>query len=176
MKNVCMYLLIMGFILPIMSQEKSAEVFYESGKLPEVVLKKAGEEFSIYYPDYSNPDSRVQKLESEFISYDLGKDFEGHDEYLLILEVEDGMLAATFDDTGKLLSVVERYQNARLPAKVQKSLAKKFPEWTMVKDKYVFVQRDGEIKRKEYKVILRKGNKVQRVVVNQEGEIIRGKY
>ncbi len=174
MKKTCMYLLILGMIFPIFAQEKISDVYYESGELPAVVLKKAGEEFSVYYPDNSNPDSRVLELQSSFISYNLGKDFEGHDSYLLVLEVEGGMLSATFNDTGKLLSVVERYENAKLPKKVRLNLAKKFPEWTLVRDKFLYVQRNGEVKRKQYKIIMKKDNKIRRVVVNEEGEIIRG--
>lgn len=174
MKKTCMYLLILGMIFPIFAQEKISDVYYESGELPAVVLKKAGEEFSVYYPDNSNPDSRVLELQSSFISYNLGKDFEGHDSYLLVLEVEGGMLSATFNDTGKLLSVVERYENAKLPKKVRLNLAKKFPEWTLVRDKFLYVQKNGEVKRKQYKIIMKKDNKIRRVVVNEEGEIIRG--
>ena len=169
-----MYLLILGMIFPLFAQEKISDVFYESGELPAVVLKKAGEEFSVYYPDNSNPDSRVLELQSSFISYNLGKDFEGHDSYLLVLEVEGGMLSATFNDTGKLLSVVERYENAKLPKKVRLNLAKKYPEWTLVRDKFLYVQKYGEVKRKQYKIIMKKDNKIKRIVVDSEGELIRG--
>jgi hypothetical protein len=169
-----MYLLILGLVFPLFAQEKISNVFYESGELPAVVLKKAGEEFSIYYPDNTNPDSRVVELENSFVSYNLGKDFEGHDSYLLVLEVEGGILSATFNDIGKLLSVVERYDNAKLPETVRKSLAEKFPEWTLVRDKFVYIQKRGEVKRKEYKIIMKKDNKIKRVVLNEEGVVIRG--
>lgn len=174
MKKTCMYLLILVMVIPVLAQEKISNVFYESGELPAVVLKKAGEEFSVYYPDNSNPDSRVIELESSFISYNLGKDFEGHDSYLLVLEVEGGILSATFNDVGKLLSVVERFDNVKLPEKVRLSLATKFPEWSLVKDKFLYVQKNGEIKKKEYKIIMKKDNKIKRLVVNEDGHIIRG--
>ena len=62
MKKLCMYLLIIGLGFPVFAQEKESDNFYESNDLPAVVLKKAGDEFSVYYPDNSNPDSRVLKL------------------------------------------------------------------------------------------------------------------
>jgi hypothetical protein len=169
-----MYLLIFGMMFPLFAQEKISNLFYESGELPAVVLKKAGEEFSVYYPDNSNPDSRVLELENSFISYNLGKDFEGHDSYLLVLEIEGGILSATFNDTGKLLSVVEKFNDAKLPEKVRMNLAKEFPEWTLIRDKFLYIQKRGEIKRKEYKIIMKKDNKIRRVVVNENGKIIRG--
>lgn len=174
MKKTCMYVLILVMVFPLLAQEKVSDEFYESGDLPAVVLKKAGEEFSVYYPDNKNPDSRVMELESSFISYNLGKDFEGHDSYLLILEVEGGILSATFNNEGKLLSVVERFENAKLPEKVRVSLAKKYPEWTLVKDKFLYIQKQGEVKKKEYKIIMKRNNKIKRIIVDENGGIIRG--
>lgn len=174
MKKTCMYLLILGMIVPLFAQEKISNVFYESGELPAVVLKKAGEEFSVYYPDNSNPDSRVVELESSFISYNLGKDFEGYDSYLLVLEIDGGILSATFNDSGKLLSVVEKFDNVKLPENVRVSLAEKFPEWSLVKDKFLYVQKNGEVKKKEYKIIIKKDNKIKRLTVNEDGIILKG--
>ncbi|NQY29694.1 MAG: hypothetical protein HRT69_09495 [Flavobacteriaceae bacterium] len=54
-------------------------------------------------------------------------------------------------------------------------MASKFPEWILVKDKYLYVQKYGSVKIKEYKIIMKKGNKIRRVVVNEDGVIIRGK-
>lgn len=174
MRTFCMYLLILGLISPLFAQEKKFDELYESGELPAVVLKKAGEEFSVYYPDNKNPDSRVLALESSFISYNIDKEFDGTESYYILFEVEDGVLAATFDERGKLLSVVERFKNVRIPEKVRLSLAKKFPEWSLKSDKFVYVQKSGEVKRKRYKIIMRKNKILRRVVVDENGEIIRG--
>ena len=175
MKKLCMYLLIIGLGFPVFAQEKVSDDFYESNDLPAVVLKKAGDEFSVYYPDNSNPDSRILKLENKFIGYKIENDFHGVEEYLLLLEVEGGALTATFDKKGKLISVVEKFENARLPEKIRNKLASEYPEWNLLKDKYLYVQKRGEIKRKEYKIIMKKENKVKRIVVNEDGVIIRGK-
>jgi len=175
MKTVCIYLLVLGFVYPSLAQERLYEEMYESGELPAVVLKKAGEEFSVYYPDISNPDSRVVELEKSFISYKLETENGKLKSYLLIFELEDGFLSASFNEKGKLTSVVEKFKNVRLPELVRKSLAKKFPEWSLIKDKFLYVQKYGSVKIKEYKVIMKKGNKIRRVVLNEDGVIIRGK-
>ncbi|MGB0897300.1 MAG: hypothetical protein ACPGU9_00705 [Flavobacteriaceae bacterium] len=172
MKTICMYLLVLGLVCPAFAQEKNYEELYESGKLPAVVLKKAGEEFSVYYPDNKNPDSRVLALENSFISYTIDKDFNGTESYYILFEVKDGVLAANFDENGKLLSVVERFKNVRIPEKVRQSLALKFPEWSMKSDKFVYVQKKGEVKRKHYKIIMKKNNKLRRIVVNEHGELL----
>jgi len=175
MKTVCMYLLVLGFVFPTLAQERLYEEMYESGELPAVVLKKAGEEFSVYYPDTTNPDSRVLELEKKFISYKLKVERGELKSYLLLFKLEDGFLSARFNEKGKLTSVVEKFKNVRLPELVRKSLAKKFPEWSLVKDKYLYVQKYGSVKIKEYKIIMKKGNKIRKVVVNEDGVIIRGK-
>ena len=175
MKTVCMYLLVLGFICPTLAQERLYEEMYESGELPAVVLKKAGEEFSVYYPDTTNPDSRVLKLEKSFISYKVEVEKGESKSYFLLFELEEGFLSATFNEKGKLTSVVEKFKNVKLPEPVRKSLASKFPEWILVKDKYLYVQKYGSVKIKEYKIIMKKGNKIRRVVVNEDGVIIRGK-
>ena len=160
MKTVCIYLLVLGFVFPSLAQERLYEDFYESGELPAVVLKKAGEEFSVYYPDSSNPDSRVLELEKHFISYKLEAENGKLKSYLLLFE---------------LVSVVEKFKNVRLPELVRKSLAKEFPKWSLIKDKFLYVQKNGSVKIKEYKVIIKKGDKIRRVVLTEDGVIIRGK-
>jgi hypothetical protein len=162
-------------MFPVFAQEYGMEEYYESNELPAVVLKKAGNEFSVYYPDNLNPDSRVVELENKFISYKIDNDFDGKESYLLLLEVEDGFLSATFNKNGKLVSVVEKFENVKLPEKVRNSLAEKFPEWKMMKDKFLYVQKRGEVKRKEYKIIMKKDNKIRRLIMNEDGVIIRGK-
>jgi len=174
MKAVCVYLLALGMMFPTLAQENLYDELYESGELPAVVLKKAGEEFSVYYPDNSNPDSRIVELEKTFISYKLETEEGRLKSYLILFKLEDGVLTATFNEKGKLVSVVEKFENVRLPEAVRLSLAEKFPEWSLVKDKYLYVQKYGSVKMKEYKIIMKKDNKIRRVVVNEDGVIIRG--
>ena len=175
MKKLCVFMFVLVMLFPVYSQENGFEEYYEYNDLPAVVLKKAGDQFSVYYPDNSNPDSRVLELENKFISYKIDNDFQGKESYLLLLEIEDGFLSATFNAKGKLVSVVEKFENVKLPEKIRNSLAQKFPEWEMLKDRFLYVQKHGKIKRKEYKIIMKKDNKIKRVVVNEDGVIIRGK-
>lgn len=175
MKTLCIHVLILLLTFSAFAQKNNFGEFFESGRLPEVVLKQAGEEFSVYYPDAKNSDSRIAEIEKTFISYDLGKDFEGYESYLLLFKIDNGYLAAEFNEKGKLLSVVEKFKNSRLPEKVRISLAEKFPDWKLIKDRYLYVQKDGSVTRKEYKIIMQKDNKIRRVIVNDKGDILRGK-
>ncbi|HEU4791395.1 MAG TPA: hypothetical protein VFS71_17030 [Flavobacterium sp.] len=141
-------------------------------ELPEVVIKSAGKDFSKYLPD-NNPDMKVVGLQQKFIAYDLGKDYLGAESYLLTLEIENGSLAATYDGKGKLLGVVENYKNVKLPSAVIYSVCKKYPGWSIVNDKFLYTQEDGDIIKKQYHIQIKKDNETRKLVVHPNGDIIK---
>ena len=141
--------------------------------LPEIVIKKAGADFSVYIPD-KNPDSNIKRVEEKFIAYDLGKDNEGYDEYLLVMQIKKGTLAATYDEKGKLIRVVENYKNVILPSQVIYSVYKKFPGWKIVNDKFLYTQEEGDIIKKQYNLKIKKNKDVRRLTVRPNGEIVKG--
>ena len=141
--------------------------------LPEIVIKKAGADFSVYIPD-KNPDSNIKRIEEKFIAYDLGKDNEGYDEYLLVMQIKKGTLSATYDEKGKLIRVVENYKNVLLPSQVIYSVYKKFPGWTIVNDKFLYTQEEGDIIKKQYNLKIKKNKDVRRLTVRPNGEIVKG--
>jgi len=98
MKTVLIIALVLGIHITSFSQSKSEEGNDEGAmnaiNLPEIVIKNAGKDFSYYLPD-RNPDPSVIQLQKEFIAYNLGKDYEGFDNYLVILEGKKGILTAT---------------------------------------------------------------------------------
>ena len=175
MKSFIIFLLVFGFLTSSYSQKKPPK---EEGKmdvinLPEIVIKKAGADFSVYIPD-KNPDSNIKRVEEKFIAYDLGKDNEGYDEYLLVMQIKKGTLAATYDEKGKLIRVVENYKNVLLPSQVIYSVYKKFPGWTIVNDKFLYTQEEGDIIKKQYNLKIKKNKDVRRLTVRPNGEIVKG--
>lgn len=141
-------------------------------ELPAVVIKSAGKDFSVYLPD-RNPDTTVRKLQDNFIAYDLGKDYEGYELYLVTMQLEKGSLAATYNENGKLISVVEVYKNVKLPSAVIYSVYKAFPGWEIVNDKFLYTQEDGDVTKKEYTLKIKKDKETKKLVVNPNGEILK---
>jgi hypothetical protein len=141
-------------------------------ELPEVVIKRAGKDFSVYLPSNS-PDQRVKTVEEKFIAYDLGKDAEGAEEYLLIMKAKNGSLAATYDDKGKLVRVVEDFKNVRLPNQVIYSVYRTYPGWTIVNDKFLYTQEKGDVTKKQYNIKIKKDKDVIKLVVKPNGEIVK---
>ena len=175
MKTFIVILLFLGFAASSYSQKKTEK---EEGKmdiinLPEIVIKKAGADFSVYVPD-DNPDQNVRRLEEKFVAYDLGKDYEGNENYLVTMDVKNGSLAATYDENGKLIRVVENYKNVVLPSNVIYSIYKNFPDWTIVNDKFLYTQTEGDIVKKQYNVKIKKNDDVRKLVVQPDGEIVKG--
>mgnify|MGYP000977363472 FL=1 len=175
MRTFLFLLLFFGLISNSFSQVKNGDIKEDEIKmadLPAVVIKSAGKDFSVYLPD-RNPDENVRALQQKFISYDLGKDYQGYNEFLVVLESPKGSLSATYNENGKLTSVVENYQNVQLPAKVIYSIYKEYSGWTIIKDKFLYTQKEGDIEKKEYNLKIKKDKTVQNLVVKPTGEIIK---
>ncbi len=152
-----------------LAQEKGE---IKATELPGVVIKRVGKDFSIYLPD-NNPDQRVRLIEEKFIAYELGNKREGYEEYLLVMKVKNGQLAATYDENGKLTRVVENYKNVRLPSQVIYSIYKMYPKWRIINDKYLYSQEEGDIVKKQYNIKIKKDNEVKKLVVRSNGEILK---
>jgi len=178
MKSIINILLVLGLTTASYSQNISDsglnEEVIKTINLPEVVIKSAGKDFSIYLTD-KNSDPSVRKLENEFIGYDLGKDYEGFENYLVILEVEKGKLTATYDANGKLINVVEKYNNTQIPIAVIYSVYKAYPGWQIVNDKYLYSQENGKNIKKEYNLKIKKDKETIKLLVNSKGEILEKK-
>ncbi|MFV5688412.1 hypothetical protein [Flavobacterium sp. ZT3R25] len=171
MKSFIIVVLFLSITITSYSQDIDGNIRME--ELPGVVIKSAGKDFSIYLPD-KNPDKNVRALEEKFIAYDLGKDYEGYENYLVIMETKNGSLNATYNENGKLIRVVENYKNVRLPNSVIYSVYKAFPGWQIVNDKYLYSQKEGDVIKKEYNLRIKKDKDVRKLVVNANGDIVKG--
>lgn len=176
MKTCIIFLLFLGLATSSYSQVQKKTDKQEGRmdiiNLPEIVFKKAGEDFSVYITD-NNPDPTVRRLEEKFIAYDLGEDLEGNEEYLLTMELNKGTLAATYNEKGKIIRVVENYKNIILPHEVVYSIYKTFPDWRIINDKYLYTQEEGDIIKKQYTVKLKKNKDILKLTIRPDGEIIK---
>lgn len=165
-------IIILVFLVATISSYSQETGKIKIEELPEVIIKRAGKDFSVYLPT-SNADQKVKAVEQKFIAYDLGKDAEGAEEYLVIMKAKNGSLAATYDDKGKLVRVVEEYKNVRLPNQVIYSVYRTYPGWTIVNDKFLYTQEKGDVTKKQYNIKIKKDKDVIKLVVKPNGEIIK---
>ncbi|WNM19434.1 hypothetical protein [Flavobacterium capsici] len=179
MKSIISVLVVLAFAIPTFSQETNYTGKFDDTskniKLPAVVIKKVGEDFSVYLPEIENQDSKINYIQNTFIAYDLGKDLEGYDNFLVYMDIKDASLVATYNEKGKLIKVVEKYDNVRLPNIVLNKILKEYPNWRIIKDRYSYSQEEGDVTKKHYDVLLEKNNQVQKIVIASNGEFIKRK-
>jgi hypothetical protein len=172
MKSFIIILLFLGITSSSYSQDETEKGKMKIEELPGVVIKRIGSDFSIYIPD-NNPDQSVKAVEEKFIAYDLGKENEGYEEYLLIMEGKNGSLAATYDEKGKLTRVVEDFRNVKLPSQVIFSVYRTYPQWSIVNDRFLYTQEEGDVIKKQYNLKIKKGKETRKLVVRPNGEILK---
>ncbi|MFT5714741.1 MAG: hypothetical protein ACI9WT_001305 [Flavobacterium sp.] len=176
MKSFIIGLLLLGLTTSSYAQDKTKKD-YEEGimkieELPAVVIKRVGADFSVYLPD-NHPDKDVRRMEEKFIAYDIGKDYKGAETYLLLMKTKNGSLSATYNENGKLIRVVEEYKNVRLPNEVIYSIYSTYPAYTIVNDKYLYTQEEGDVLKKQYNIKIKKGKRTLRLKVRDNGDILK---
>lgn len=176
MKTFSIILIFLGMLTTSYSQEEikndlDNEVL-KMDELPEIVIKSVGKDFSVYLPD-KNPDNKVKNLQQKFIAYNLGKDYEGYENFLIVMETNDGSLTASYNSNGKLTRVIEKYQNVKLPSKVIYAVYKAYPGWQLVNDKFLYTQEDGDIIKKQYQIKIKKDNETRKLVIHPNGDFIK---
>lgn len=178
MKSIAILVLVLSTSFFSYSQEKKmtskSPEEIKAIELPEIIITRAGKDFSIYFPEYNTEDLKIKAMQDAFIGYDLGKDYEGYEDYLVIMTMKDASLAATYNEKGKLTRVAEKYNNVKLPHAVIYSIYREYPGWSIVNDKFLYTQEDGDIVKKQYNIKLKKDNKTRRIVVTENGAIIKG--
>ncbi|MGX7666194.1 hypothetical protein [Flavobacterium pedocola] len=178
MRSIAKLLFVLGFTVVSYAQESPKgnddENAMDAKKLPEIVIKRAGDDFSVYLPEYESKDAKIKHLQDAFIAYELGKDYEGYDNFLVTMKIKGASLAATYNEKGKLTRVVEKYDNVVLPMTVVYGVYRQFPGWKIENDKYLYAQEDGEITKKQYNLKLTKDKETKRIVVNSKGDILKG--
>lgn len=174
MKSLITILLFFGLVYTSYSQDKPSEEDenVKMNELPELVISKAEKDFSVYIHD-NNPDESVRKIQDKFVAYKIGKDYEGFEEYLLVMRLKKGSLTATYNEKGKLTHVVESYRDVVPPRTVMLSVHKAFPDWRIISDKLVYMQSNGNITENQYHLKIKKDNETKKLIVRPNGEIIK---
>jgi hypothetical protein len=175
MKTLMVIALILGAHITTLSQnmintgnDEGGTKFVEPHK---IVVKNAGKKFSYYLPD-DNQSLSVKKLESDFVAYNISNDSEDYESSYVVIREGKGVLMANYDSNGKLIRVEEKYYDTQLPMSIIQSVYKAYPGWQIVKDKYVYSQKNGEMTKREYFLKLKKENEIIKLKVNPTGDVI----
>ncbi len=171
MKKTILTLVLAGFAIQSYAQDLLFEAKIKKEEVPEVVIAAVEKDF----PDFVVDEYTAVPL--EFIEEDVIvdrniKSNDDYDTFQISLSNKNEKLTATYSKDGKLISTFAYGKNVLLPKTVRDAVAKAFPKSIFVEDTYKMVSYTNGKKNERYKVIIKKGNEMKKVVVDASGNII----
>lgn len=154
----------MGYSVPVFSQET----------LPEVTVVAANYKYlkTVGDKEVAMPVQRLQRAAAAYNVKNSEYYEEEYDTYFISFYIPDGEILAAYDGNGKLIRTAEKYKNVKLPPAVSKSVAGRFPNWSISKDAYLVTYFDQAGATKKYKLLLENGDKRMKVKVDEKGEFL----
>ena len=121
--------------------------------------------------------NRVKKLKEEVLNYkniEQSKLYDDeHDTYSVSFYVPEGKIVAAYDNNGKIIRTIEKYNNVRLPLVVMQAVSKRFPNWGIVEDVYfINYHSKKDSLKQEYKIKLKNEDEIITVKTNEKGEFL----
>ncbi len=168
MKKFIVGLFVLGLASPLFSQVVKTE------ELSEVVVMAVNYKY-LNQVDNTEAAIPVKMLERKAAAYDVtSQDFyqDDFDFYTVSFYIPDGKLVAVYDAEGKIIRTIEKFNNVSLPDAVKKSVLKRYPNWTIVKDVYRVSYAEAKGAKKTYKLKLKNGDKILRIKMNEDGEFL----
>lgn len=120
--------------------------------------------------------NQVKYLEDVVSHWDVAKS-EGFDDrkvepFNVTFKLEDGYIMATYNSKGKVVSAFERFRNFALPKPVAVAIARQYPDWQVVKNKYSLLYNKGKRAKKALKVKIKKGNQKKWLKIDLSDSIL----
>jgi hypothetical protein len=168
MKKFIVGLFVLGLASPLFSQVVKTE------ELSEVVVMAVNYKY-LNQVDNTEAAIPVKMLERKAAAYDVTSQDYYQDDfefYTVSFYIPDGKLVAVYDAEGKIIRTIEKFNNVNLPDAVKKSVLKRYPNWSIVKDVYRVSYAETKGAKKTYKLKLVNGDKVLRIKMNEDGEFL----
>ena len=169
MKKIILGLLIFGLTTQFYAQ------VVDEGMLPEVEVRAMNYKYLNSVDNTSAP-VPVKLLEREVANYNIMESdlySDQYDTYEVSFYIPEGRIVAVYDDKGKLIRTIEKFQNIKVPKEVSKSVAKRFPGFSISEDTYkVSYHRDKGVVKQEFKLTLKNGDQLLKVKTDLKGKFI----
>jgi len=165
MKKIIFALFAFGIAIPSFAQVIT---------LPEVEVSARNYK---YLDDVKSTEAgqTVQMLERYATAYDVRNSEyyeDEYDNYYISFFIPKGKILAAYDKDGNIVRTIEKYENIKLPLVVSKSVAKNYPGWKITKNAYLVNYHNTQgIMKKEFKIVLEKGNDRIRIKTDENGVI-----
>lgn len=174
MKNLLIGIFFLG--LTTLTYSQSLETTSEI-KLEAVTLTPLNLSYINAVKDKDTP-IRVVNLENKVARYDIteqpiyGKNFEAYEVVFEETNGRKGRIIATYDNNGKVLTTMERFQNVSLPPSVRNAVSKAYPDWIVQNDMYLVSYYSGDKISKMYRVRIKNKNQKKVLKIDPYGQFI----
>lgn len=168
MKKLIISLFLVGFVTQQYAQNLQTE------QLNEVFIVATNYKYldDISAEDVAIPVKELQRRAATYNVKNLDIYQDDYDYYEVSFVIPDGKILASYDKDGKILRTAEKYKKVNLPTPVLKSIAKRFPNWSITKNIYrVFYHETDGVKMK-YKLTLENGDQRMKIKVDEEGSFL----
>lgn len=148
-------------------------------KLENVTIKPLNLTYLNKVQDAETP-AFVKAFEDKVARYDITEDpifnreFEAYEVVFETIKKKgaDGLIMATYDQNGKILNSIEKYENVSLPKSIRDICLKQYPDYKIHKDFYlVSYNYDKDKVKKTYKVQMKNGRSKKILRVDASGNI-----
>ena len=120
----------------------------------------------------------IKDLEAEVLNYNHKEELselydDEYDTYSVSFHVPKGKIIAAYDNNGKIIRTIEKYNNVRLPLEVMQAVSKRFPNWGIVEDAYLIKYHcDEDSLKHEYKIKIKNEEQTLTVKTDENGIFI----
>ena len=168
MKKLIISLLLVGFVTQQYAQNLQVE------QLNEVFIVATNYKYldKTSAEDVAVPVKELQRRAAIYNVKDLDIYQDDYDYYEVSFVLPEGKILASYDKEGKILRTAEKFKEVDLPIPILKSIAKRFPNWSVTKNIYrVFYHETDGVKMK-YKLTLENGDQRMKIKMDDEGNFM----
>lgn len=118
---------------------------------------------------------QVKYLEQVVANWDVStsRKFDGRkgNPFNVTFKLQDGNIDAFYDNKGKVISAMERFQDFAMPKSVGNEILRQYPNWKIIKNRYSVWYCSGNQPKKNFKVLIQKGKHKRWLRIDSSGKI-----
>lgn len=155
----------------------STAIFIATNPIPQLLENDPNENHNM---DFSIPENEVKKFSLdpityikehfnmvEYISKNPGKKAENYHVYF---RSPKGYVMVTYDRSGNMKKTYQNFQDVNLPREIMKEIYQSHKGWVVTEVKYTASGNRDYVNKKRYKIRLKKGNSVEKLIKTERFE------
>ncbi len=147
----------------------------ETGKLlaeVEIYARNYNYLKSVNSKDVLPPISLLERKVANFDVKNLKVYRDDYDTYKVLFFISKGNIVAHYDNNSNIIRTYEKFKDIKLPISVLRSIAKKFPNWSISDDLYLVNYHHNKGVKKRYKITLMNSGERIKIKTDENGEVL----